>query len=207
MLRFYLRMFPEFKDIFRGTVEAWLFWIWTLLVPAIVFFNPELGDLMDEWTAISRWWALLPIGPSVAYGLLRVNYKRFQAIQSEVEDLRPKAVRQRSVDNLARIREKANRNLFNWTPINGNDLEEWIEGYNQWNGNVIAALRDEFTYATVHRFTDLVEMPMKPRGNAMTTGTEEENRKHLWYVNLLAAKLRALGKIIEDHDHGEPLTA
>lgn len=207
MLRFYLGMLPECRRVFRGTIEAWLFWVFTLLGPLLIYFNPELKQMLEQEAVLSRWWALAPIGASILYGIMRVNYERFRQLESRVDKLRTRSVRQEAVDQLSRLREKANRGLFNRIPSNTLELQRWIEDYDDWQDEVIQVLETEFTYSTRHRFTDLVEMPIRDRGNVMRTGTEQERRQHAHYVNLLAARLQALGEIIEEHDRGEPQAA
>ena len=87
MLRFYWSLFRDIPSVLRGSAEAWVFWIMSVVVPSIVFIAPW-GMQSIETPGFSRWFVLLPIGLSTAYGMLRVNYRRFQSLESERNELR-----------------------------------------------------------------------------------------------------------------------
>lgn len=82
MLAFYLSLAREIPTVLRGTVEAWAFWIWTVGAPMIALFNPELAKVI-ETPVFSRAFVGVPIGLSVLYGMMRVNYERFKALEGK----------------------------------------------------------------------------------------------------------------------------
>ncbi len=85
MLAFYLSMFRDIPSVLRTKREAWIFWLWTLIVPLVVWFNPQLTRAMDT-PEFSRWFVMVPIGASVFYGLLRANYVRVRGLQKQVKE-------------------------------------------------------------------------------------------------------------------------
>lgn len=87
MLRFYCSLIREIPAVLRNSAEAWAFWILTIAAPAVVVLNPQLQQWIDT-PQFSRWFVLVPIGASVFYGLLRVNFGRFEVITRECDEAR-----------------------------------------------------------------------------------------------------------------------
>src|ERR1700754_3887941 len=87
MFRFYWSLIREIPSVLRDSAEAWAFWILTIGAPAVVLLNPQLQRWIDT-PQFSRWFVLVPIGLSVAYGVLRTNYKRFVELQAERDEAR-----------------------------------------------------------------------------------------------------------------------
>ncbi len=83
MVQFYCSLLAEIPKVFRKSAEGVVFWAFTVGAPIATFLWPKLAP-MDIGRELSHWWALLPIAVSVVYGMLRVNYERFEAIRTEL---------------------------------------------------------------------------------------------------------------------------
>jgi hypothetical protein len=79
-------------EFYRGLVQETPKTLWSAfnrwisisaLVPFVLaLFNRAVGPwLMNSWQSISPWWSLLPIGALFLYGLMRVNYDRYRAVE------------------------------------------------------------------------------------------------------------------------------
>jgi hypothetical protein len=82
ILRYYLRLFRRLPSIFRKKAEAWTFWVGVVL-GFLGFFSPEIEDTAVRFG--SRWWALLPIGLLILWGLLKANYDELERASSPGE--------------------------------------------------------------------------------------------------------------------------
>src|SRR5262245_25046622 len=87
MLRFYLALILEIPSVFRTKTESYLFWVLSVAVPVWLLWRPSLRPIVDS-TEFSRWFVFVPIGVSVAYGMLRANYERFNQIKQDADDAR-----------------------------------------------------------------------------------------------------------------------
>jgi hypothetical protein len=77
MIRFYWSLLREIPAVFRHSAEAWVFWILSVAAPLAVLLNPQLQQRINT-PQFSRWFVLVRIALSVSYGMLRVNYERFE---------------------------------------------------------------------------------------------------------------------------------
>jgi hypothetical protein len=82
MLRFYWSLLRDIPSVFRSKFEAWAFWVWSVAFPLVILLAPTWKSSVEALD-FSRWFALLPIGLWTAYVVLRVNFKRFQLLESE----------------------------------------------------------------------------------------------------------------------------
>jgi hypothetical protein len=79
MLRYYWALARRLPSIFRTMVEGWAFWVAMVLV-VLGFLSPELA--MAAQTELgSRWWALVPVGVLILWGILKANYEQFQRVE------------------------------------------------------------------------------------------------------------------------------
>lgn len=85
MVRFYASLIRDIPTVLRGTHEAWAYWLLTLIVPIVLWIWPELRPMTD-----TPWLIGAPIALSVLYGMLRVNYVRFQTAEATANELRDK---------------------------------------------------------------------------------------------------------------------
>jgi hypothetical protein len=83
MLAFYFRLLRDIPSVLRGTHEAWAYWVLSVVVPLVLLFKPEWLPVTE-----SPWLIIVPVGLSVLYGVLRVNYVRFCKLQQLVLDAR-----------------------------------------------------------------------------------------------------------------------
>lgn len=86
MLRFYWSLLLEIPSAFRSAVETWLFWGISVVVPLAVWLNPSWRPLMEA-DAFSRWFIAIPVAVSLLYGLLRANFRRFEANHAKIKKL------------------------------------------------------------------------------------------------------------------------
>lgn len=84
MLKFYWGLFRGIPEVLRGTTEAWIFWIQTIVVPVVVALYPKWKVYVDGPT-FSRWVIVFPIVLSIIYGMLRVNYVRYTELANELK--------------------------------------------------------------------------------------------------------------------------
>lgn len=84
MLRFYLSYIPEaFKLLFRGW-NIYLVIIGTLAT-ILLGVNKEIAQIISTYTGFSPFYAFVPVGTIVVWGLLRANYKRFDIVKAELD--------------------------------------------------------------------------------------------------------------------------
>lgn len=57
----------------------------------LAFFNRELAGRWSEWDGFSPWWAALPFGLLLAYGLLQANYNHHQELLAKASGLQREA--------------------------------------------------------------------------------------------------------------------
>lgn len=83
MWKYYRSLFREIPEFFRGTVEAWLFWIvGGLAVLATVFPAAARVRAMT----LPTWSGPVALAIVVVYGLLRVNYDRHQTLVAKIHE-------------------------------------------------------------------------------------------------------------------------
>lgn len=85
MLKFHWSLLRAIPEVLRGTVEAWLFWLQSIIVPIVVWFYPTWRPIVDG-PDFSRWAVAIPIGLTVLYGMLRVNYVKFTSVQTRLHE-------------------------------------------------------------------------------------------------------------------------
>lgn len=83
MLRFYLSLVRDIPSVFRDSYERWTFWILAIAAPVVLLVWPDARPMTD-----SPWIIAVPVLMSVAYGMLRVNYARFKALEEIIDGLR-----------------------------------------------------------------------------------------------------------------------
>jgi hypothetical protein len=154
--RFYWDWALDIPAVFRGTVEAWLFWAFTVIAPIIAFFNPELGKLL-QLEEFPRGYALAPLLVALIYGLMRANYRRFQVLEAAVGVARARELSQASVDALARLKVDGVHLLGE--QVTGLEVNAWAQRMRNWRDSVAALLRDKFTEAEALRFQYLGVLP------------------------------------------------
>ena len=102
MLRFYLSLVRDIPSVFRDSYEAWTFWILLIATPVVLAIWPEARPMTD-----SPWIISVPILMSVAYGMLRVNYSRFKALEEIICGLRSElSDAQQRLNTRTRIQEQ-----------------------------------------------------------------------------------------------------
>jgi hypothetical protein len=105
----------------------------------LTFFSPELAQV--SWIsvpALSRWWALLPLGVLFLYGMLRANYEAFKKIENRNADLEAKLVsvekRRTTLDLLGRYHAKGqelardNPRVEEMPEATAEEISEWGQG-------------------------------------------------------------------------------
>src|SRR5688500_8264775 len=86
MWKYYGSLFRDIPAFFRGTVEAYAFWV---LGAAALLTSlwPQLATIVERFVVLPRWGAPTALGLILLYGLLRVNYQRFKTRDDRVNEL------------------------------------------------------------------------------------------------------------------------
>lgn len=86
MLKYYWGLVRRLPDFFRGTVEAYLFWVAGALslVASVV---PGAAQWLANTPQLPRWVAPVALGVVFVYGLLRVNFDHQERQASRIADL------------------------------------------------------------------------------------------------------------------------
>jgi hypothetical protein len=91
VLRFYWSLLREVPPVFRGTLENWLFWIFTVVATVIAVFNPEVVQVLSGGKGAPRWVGAIPLGLALVYGFLRANYQRHVSLLAERDSFKVKS--------------------------------------------------------------------------------------------------------------------
>src|SRR5437867_3899899 len=84
MLAFYWALIRRIPGILFQATNNWLVTatIITFLIGVVISVNRIIGKrFMTSWQGISQWWALLPIGILLLYGIMKANYERVRQLE------------------------------------------------------------------------------------------------------------------------------
>src|SRR5262245_8317987 len=78
MWKYYFGLMRELPEVFRGTVEGYLFWV-AGAVSLLASFLPQDARVNLH---LPQWAAPASLGMVILYGLLRVNYRNLRAVEA-----------------------------------------------------------------------------------------------------------------------------
>jgi hypothetical protein len=193
MVKYSRHFLPEVFRVFQSTVRTAVFWVGTVLATVALALNRHWAGWFDL-KAFPRWVALLLLGAALLFALLRASYRRYEAKEQEIgevrrtlEGVREELRRQQAPDSLLGLRAEGwnlRRQL-----IASDQMESWSDKQDRWFWSVVRSLQDHFTESDVQKFREpwLAVAPDEPGA---------VNETHATYRRTLEARLRLLDEII-----------
>ncbi len=197
MFRFYLQLSKKVPAIVENSAGRWTLWVLTVLVSLVLLVNPEWKQMLEA-EAFSRWFALIPIGIAVAYGLLRANYLRFRELYEALAQYEREDDIQDAIAALSALRIEAIDSLYAALVSSATDLAEWEQREEAWRNKVEGILKDSFSKPIVGGFTHLGELQAKRFEHAFSPD-------HNHMLRMIARRLEVLEGIIMKHAQLTPL--
>jgi hypothetical protein len=79
MLRFYWPLLRATPGIALRAADGAFTGV-AILIGGVAFFNRELARHWTNWDGFCPWWALLPFGLLLVYGIVRANYEHYKLL-------------------------------------------------------------------------------------------------------------------------------